>query len=91
MKVTVTKGIRVVAPDGRVYETGEPADVPERVARQWIHCGWANDSRTPPTLPDPRGLASGLNRGSKSRPDKTTPRVDTGRRSRPGQGSPTKE
>jgi hypothetical protein len=57
MKVTVTQGIRVVH-DGRVYQNGQSADVPERVARRCIHCGWASDGRTAHTLPDPRGLAS---------------------------------
>ena len=57
MKVTVTQGIRV-AHDGKVYQNGQSADVPERVTRHWIHCGWANESRPAGTLPAPRGLAS---------------------------------
>jgi hypothetical protein len=51
MKVTVTKGIRV-AHDNKVYQNGQTADVPEPL----IHRGWASESKTAGTLPDPRGL-----------------------------------
>jgi hypothetical protein len=56
IKVTVTQGIRVVGPDGTVYQNGETATVHERVARRWITNGWASDTRVAGTLPDPRGL-----------------------------------
>jgi hypothetical protein len=49
MKVTVMQGIRV-AHDGAVYHDDATADVPERVARRWIYCGWASDDRTAGTL-----------------------------------------
>jgi hypothetical protein len=56
MKVTVTRGIRVVH-DGKVYQDGQSADVPDSVAMLWLECGWASESGLR-TLPGPRGLAS---------------------------------
>lgn len=77
VKVTVTQGIHVVH-DGTVYRNGDGAAVPERVARRWIHNGWASESSTATdgrqsvgTLPDPRGLAS-----SRGDEDESEPRAE---------------
>jgi hypothetical protein len=47
------------APDGKSFDGGQSADVPESVARHWIHCGWASEGSGASALRDPRGLVDG--------------------------------